>query len=84
MRGWHFLSVNSRNVEWAQRPMRRPGTFRRPWPGTTRRELAVLLAGAVALGLAVSGAGTWPLGLEWLAPVYLLKLVGAHAVPPQG
>jgi hypothetical protein len=37
---------------------------------------------AVAVGLfLVSGAG-WPIGLEWFAPVYLLKLVGAYAVPP--
>lgn len=38
---------------------------------------------AVAVGLVAAGAGTWPAGLEWFAPVYLLKLVGAHAVPPQ-
>ncbi len=40
--------------------------------------------GAVAVAVAAAGAGTWPAGLEWFAPVYLLKLVGAHAVPPQG
>jgi hypothetical protein len=48
------------------------------------REIAQPAAfGAVALGLIVAGAGTWPVGLEWFAPVYLLKLVGAHAVPAQ-
>lgn len=36
----------------------------------------------VAAGLFVSCGAVWPIGLEWFAPVYLLKLVGAYAVPP--
>jgi hypothetical protein len=38
---------------------------------------------AVAAGLFVACGAGWPIGLEWFAPVYLLKLVGAHAVPPE-
>jgi hypothetical protein len=37
--------------------------------------------GLVGAGLVLAGAASWPAGLEWFAPVYLLKLVGAHAVP---
>lgn len=36
----------------------------------------------VTAGLFLGGAAQWPTGLEWFAPVYLLKLVGAYAVPP--
>jgi hypothetical protein len=37
---------------------------------------------AVAAGLLMACGAGWPIGLEWFAPVYLLKLVGAYAVPP--
>lgn len=37
---------------------------------------------AVAAGILLASGAAWPAGLEWFAPVYLLKLVGAHAVPP--
>jgi hypothetical protein len=38
---------------------------------------------ALAAGIFLAGGAAWPLGLEWFAPVYLLKLVGAYAVPPE-
>ncbi|WP_242344582.1 hypothetical protein [Anaeromyxobacter terrae] len=38
---------------------------------------------AVAAGLFLACGAGWPIGLEWFAPVYLLKLVGAYAVPPE-
>lgn len=38
---------------------------------------------AVAAGLFLACGAGWPVGLEWFAPVYLLKLVGAYAVPPE-
>jgi hypothetical protein len=38
--------------------------------------------GLVTLGLVLAGWVAWPAGFEWFAPVYLLKLVGGHAVPP--
>jgi hypothetical protein len=38
---------------------------------------------AVGAGLFLACGAAWPTGLEWFAPVYLLKLVGAHAVPPE-
>jgi hypothetical protein len=38
---------------------------------------------ALAAGLFLAGGAGWPMGLEWFAPVYLLKLVGAYAVPPE-
>jgi hypothetical protein len=47
-----------------------------------RRIAQPVAFGLVALGLVASGVVSWPPGLEWFAPVYLLKLVGAHAVPP--
>jgi hypothetical protein len=37
---------------------------------------------AVGAGLFLAGGAAWPAGLEWFAPVYLLKLIGAYAVPP--
>jgi len=37
---------------------------------------------AVAVGLFLASGAGWPIGMEWFAPVYLLKLVGAYAVPP--
>lgn len=37
----------------------------------------------VAAGLFLACGAGWPIGLEWFAPVYLLKLVGAYAVPPE-
>ena len=40
--------------------------------------VAFALLGA---GLVLGGAASWPAGLEWFAPLYLLKLLGAHAVP---
>lgn len=50
--------------------------------------VSVPYRGAVALGWCAGAlallalAGGLP-GLEWLAPAYLLKLVGSHAVPPE-
>lgn len=38
---------------------------------------------AVAAGLFLACGAEWPIGLEWFAPVYLLKLVGTYAVPPE-
>jgi hypothetical protein len=38
---------------------------------------------AVAVGLFLGCGAGWPTGLEWFAPVYLLKLIGAYAVPPE-
>jgi hypothetical protein len=38
---------------------------------------------AVAVGLVLACGAGWPIGLEWFAPVYLLKLIGAYAVPPE-
>lgn len=48
-----------------------------------RRVAQPVALGAVAAAIVLAGAGAWPPGLEWFAPLYLLKLVGAHAVPPQ-
>lgn len=38
---------------------------------------------AIAVGIFLAGGTAWPVGLEWFVPVYLLKLVGAYAVPPE-
>jgi hypothetical protein len=38
---------------------------------------------AVAVGLSLACGAGWPIGLEWFAPLYLLKLLGAYAVPPE-
>lgn len=48
-------------------------------PRAIARPVAI---GVVALGLVVAGWLPWPAGLEWFVPIYLLKLIGAHAVPP--